>query len=56
MTSPVAVIGNSSLNIGFGVAADLSLAGHEVRPTSTYVRRSTLEDVFLILTGRTLED
>lgn len=30
MGSPVAVIGNSSLNIGFGVAADLSLAGHEV--------------------------
>jgi lipooligosaccharide transport system ATP-binding protein len=26
------------------------------RPESAYVRRSTLEDVFLILTGRTLED
>ena len=26
------------------------------RPTSVLVRRSTLEDVFLILTGRTLED
>lgn len=31
MPSPVAVIGNSGLNIGFAVAADLSLAGHEVR-------------------------
>jgi lipooligosaccharide transport system ATP-binding protein len=29
-------------------------AGH--RPESLYVRRSTLEDVFLILTGRSLED
>jgi lipooligosaccharide transport system ATP-binding protein len=29
-------------------------AGHH--PESLYVRRSTLEDVFLILTGRTLED
>ena len=28
----------------------------ELRPESVYVRRSTLEDVFLILTGRTLED
>ena len=33
-----------------------AIAGHAVRPASTYVRRSTLEDVFLILTGRTLED
>ena len=29
-------------------------AGH--RPESVYVRRSSLEDVFLILTGRTLDD
>jgi lipooligosaccharide transport system ATP-binding protein len=27
-----------------------------LRPASVLVRRSTLEDVFLILTGRTLED
>ena len=39
-----------------GERATAALAGHSVRPTSTYVRRSTLEDVFLILTGRTLED
>ncbi len=39
-----------------GERATASLAAHAVRPTSTYVRRSTLEDVFLILTGRTLED
>ena len=39
-----------------GERATASLATHAVRPTSTYVRRSTLEDVFLILTGRTLED
>jgi lipooligosaccharide transport system ATP-binding protein len=39
-----------------GDRATASLAGHAVRPASTYVRRSTLEDVFLILTGRTLED
>ena len=39
-----------------GELATASLAGHDPRPTSTYVRRSTLEDVFLILTGRTLED
>ena len=28
----------------------------ELQPESVYVRRGTLEDVFLILTGRTLED
>ena len=39
-----------------GERATASLAAHAVRPASTYVRRSTLEDVFLILTGRTLED
>jgi lipooligosaccharide transport system ATP-binding protein len=39
-----------------GERATASLATHAVRPTSTSVRRSTLEDVFLILTGRTLDD
>ena len=39
-----------------GERATAALADHTARPTSTYVRRSTLEDVFLILTGRTLED
>ena len=35
----------------------LGLVGDgELRPESVYERRSTLEDVFLILTGRTLED
>ena len=28
----------------------------ELQPESVYERRGTLEDVFLILTGRTLED
>jgi lipooligosaccharide transport system ATP-binding protein len=35
--------------------ADLHADDHH-RPTSVLVRRSTLEDVFLILTGRTLEE
>ena len=32
------------------------LAEHDLKPTSVYVRRATLEDVFLLLTGRVLED
>jgi lipooligosaccharide transport system ATP-binding protein len=32
------------------------LAAHGITPTSVFLRRSTLEDVFLLLTGRTLED
>jgi lipooligosaccharide transport system ATP-binding protein len=32
------------------------VAGDSVDPDSLYARRSTLEDVFLLLTGRTLED
>jgi lipooligosaccharide transport system ATP-binding protein len=39
---------------GDAVAKAVEDTGHE--PESLYVRRSTLEDVFLILTGRTLED
>jgi lipooligosaccharide transport system ATP-binding protein len=39
-----------------GDAAVKALHADGVRPTSVLVRRSTLEDVFLILTGRTLED
>jgi lipooligosaccharide transport system ATP-binding protein len=39
---------------GDAVAKTVEDAGHE--PESLYIRRSTLEDVFLILTGRTLED
>ena len=31
MSARVAVVGNSDLNIGFAVAADLALAGHQVR-------------------------
>ena len=35
----------------------LGLVGDgELRPESVYERRGTLEDVFLILTGRTLEE
>ena len=37
---------------GDGVLATLIEAG--LRPASVLVRRATLEDVFLILTGRTL--
>ena len=37
-----------------GTAVAVHEAGHH--PESVYVRRSTLEDVFLILTGRSLED
>jgi lipooligosaccharide transport system ATP-binding protein len=32
------------------------VADGELQPESVYERRGTLEDVFLILTGRTLED
>jgi lipooligosaccharide transport system ATP-binding protein len=39
-----------------GDAAVNALHADGVRPTSVLVRRSTLEDVFLILTGRSLED
>jgi len=41
---------------GDGVAAFLLAGSDGITPASTLVRRSTLEDVFLILTGRTLED
>jgi len=41
---------------GDSVAALLAGTGQGLAPASTLVRRSTLEDVFLILTGRTLED
>ena len=39
-----------------GEAAVGMLADHGLTPTSVLVRRSTLEDVFLLLTGRALED
>jgi lipooligosaccharide transport system ATP-binding protein len=39
-----------------GEAAIGMLSDHELTPTSVFLRRSTLEDVFLLLTGRTLED
>ena len=39
-----------------GEAAVERLSGDGVHPASLLVRRSTLEDVFLTLTGRTLED
>ena len=39
-----------------GEAALGMLAEHELKPTSVLVRRSTLEDVFLLLTGRVLDD
>ena len=39
-----------------GDAAVAAMQGDGFRPESVLVRRSTLEDVFLILTGRTLED
>lgn len=45
MQSPVAVIGNSGLNIGFAVAADLSLAGHEVRLAHWPDRTGALDPV-----------
>jgi hypothetical protein len=35
----------------------VDLVGEDgLHPESVYARRGTLEDVFLILTGRTLED
>jgi lipooligosaccharide transport system ATP-binding protein len=34
----------------------VAIADDEVEPASTFVRRASLEDVFLILTGRTLEE
>jgi len=39
-----------------GEAAVGMLAQHALTPTSVLVRRSTLEDVFLLLTGRALEE
>jgi len=39
-----------------GEATTEALAHHGLEPLSVLVRRSTLEDVFLTLTGRTLED
>ena len=39
-----------------GEAAVGMLAQHGLTPTSVLVRRGTLEDVFLLLTGRALED
>jgi lipooligosaccharide transport system ATP-binding protein len=39
-----------------GEAAVGMLAQHQLTPTSVLVRRGTLEDVFLLLTGRALED
>ena len=39
-----------------GDATESLLAANGDGPASTYVRRSTLEDVFLTLTGRTLEE
>ncbi|MBW3626545.1 MAG: ABC transporter ATP-binding protein [Actinobacteria bacterium] len=39
-----------------GDATAAAIAGNGVRPASILVRRGTLEDVFLVLTGRTLED
>ena len=39
-----------------GDATSSALAHDGVRAASVYVRRATLEDVFLILTGRTLDD
>jgi lipooligosaccharide transport system ATP-binding protein len=41
---------------GDGDAVAGALDGNGVEPASVLVRRSTLEDVFLTLTGRTLED
>jgi len=39
-----------------GDATTAAVSGRQVEPTSVLVRRSTLEDVFLHLTGRTLVD
>ena len=39
-----------------GDAALAAVTGRGLRPVSALVRRSTLEDVFLHLTGRTLVD
>ena len=39
-----------------GDAVAALVANDGVEPDSMYQRRGTLEDVFLILTGRTLED
>jgi lipooligosaccharide transport system ATP-binding protein len=39
-----------------GEAAIGMLSDHGLTPTSVFMRRSTLEDVFLLLTGRTLEE
>jgi lipooligosaccharide transport system ATP-binding protein len=41
---------------GDGDAVADTLDGNGVEPSSVLVRRSTLEDVFLTLTGRTLDD
>jgi lipooligosaccharide transport system ATP-binding protein len=39
-----------------GDAAMTAIASEDVHPVSTLVRRASLEDVFLILTGRSLEE
>ena len=44
------------LSVGDGEAALAQVTARGVRPTGSLVRRSTLEDVFLTLTGRTLVD
>ena len=44
------------LYAGDGEAVLAAAHGRGVRPVSSLVRRSTLEDVFLRLTGRTLVD
>ncbi|CAN5836041.1 ATP-binding cassette domain-containing protein [soil metagenome] len=41
---------------GDGDATATAVSGDGIEPASVLIRRSTLEDVFLILTGRTLED
>jgi len=40
----------------FGEAALQAVRGRGLEPMTALVRRSTLEDVFLTLTGRTLVD
>ncbi|MBA3654885.1 MAG: ABC transporter ATP-binding protein [Actinobacteria bacterium] len=41
---------------GDGIARTVDAGGNGVAPSAVLVRRSTLEDVFLTLAGRTLED
>ena len=47
MRAKVAVVGNSDLNIGFAVAADLSLAGHEIHLAQWPELAATLDPVRL---------